>query len=153
TPLNNTCLTSGNPCAPSGDSGVGGGCCSGLCAAGKCALASSYCTQVGDVCYRPADCCTGVCTIAAGATAGTCAPLATASCSIDGTLSTGCGDCCSRLCAPFASSGVNICQPASGCHVFGDLCRKNSDCCGGESKDAGLPGAGLVECELIPGAG
>jgi hypothetical protein len=155
TPLNTTCKTAGNPCTPTGgDAGGGGGCCSGLCANGVCALQASYCTQVGDVCYRPADCCTGVCNIAGGAIAGTCAMLnSPVSCAIDGTICDGCGGCCSRLCAPYAASGRNICQPASGCHVFGDLCRKNSDCCGGEPLSSGLPGASLVVCTLISGAG
>jgi hypothetical protein len=151
-PLNTTCATAGNPCV-AGDGGAGN-CCSGFCKNGTCSVSASYCTQVGDVCFSPADCCTGVCTKAAGATAGTCATLnSPVSCAIDGTLCTGCGNCCSRLCAPYASSGINICQPASGCHVFGDLCRKDSDCCGGEAVDAGLPGSGLVKCTMLPGAG
>ena len=154
TPLNTTCHTAGNPCMADRDLGVAGGCCSGLCSGGTCQLAASYCTQVGDVCYRAADCCTGTCTIAAGASAGTCATLnSPVSCAIDGTTcgSFGCGGCCSRLCAPFASSGVSICQPASGCHVFGDLCRRDSDCCGGEPLASNLPGAQLVTCTIIPG--
>ncbi len=154
TPLNTTCHTAGNPCQGSADAGVAGGCCSGLCSGGACQLASSYCTQVGDVCYRAADCCTGVCNIATGATAGTCSALnSPVSCAIDGTIcsSFGCGGCCSRLCAPFAASGVSICQPASGCHVYGDLCRQDSDCCGGEPLTTNLPGAQLVTCTLIAG--
>jgi hypothetical protein len=148
-----SCETAGNPCTADGDSGVGGNCCSGECKSGTCAIAASYCTQVGDICYKDSDCCTSLCTIPAGGTAGTCADLKSpVSCKVDGLLCAGCGDCCSRLCAPFAASGVSICQPASGCHVYGDLCRKNSDCCGGESPDAGLPGAGLVQCTPIAGA-
>jgi hypothetical protein len=152
TPLNNSCKTAGNPCGISGDAGGNGDCCSGSCKSGVCELAASYCTQVGDICYRAADCCTGVCNIAAGATAGICAQLnSPVSCAIDGTICAGCGSCCSRLCAPFAASGVNICQPASGCHVYGDLCRKDSDCCGGEPTSTNLPGAQLVKCTLIAG--
>jgi hypothetical protein len=45
---------------------------------------------------------------------------------------------------------VKICQPANGCHINGDLCRKDSDCCGGEP-DSGLPGAGNVTCEIPSG--
>jgi hypothetical protein len=59
-----------------------------------------------------------------------------------------CNDCCSRLCAP-GPSGVNICQPASGCHVTGDLCLKDTDCCGGDAS-SGLPGAGNGMCQLDP---
>jgi hypothetical protein len=53
---------------------------------------------------------------------------------------------------PFGPTGVLICQPAQGCRVEGDLCQKNSDCCGGESADAGLPGASLVVCTIAAGA-
>jgi hypothetical protein len=149
-----TCASSGNPCTANGDSGIAGNCCSGQCKNGTCSLASSYCTQVGDICFKASECCTGVCNIPTGGTAGLCAALnSPVSCEVDGTLCNGCGGCCSRLCAPFAASGVSICQPASGCHVYGDLCHKDSDCCGGEAPDAGLPGAGLVSCTLIPGAG
>ncbi|MEI9940973.1 MAG: hypothetical protein WDO69_27465 [Pseudomonadota bacterium] len=69
---------------------------------------------------------------------------------VDGMLCNGCGDCCSRLCAP-GPSGVSICQPASGCHVTGDLCKENSDCCGGDAT-SGLPGAGNGRCEVDAGA-
>jgi hypothetical protein len=61
----------------------------------------------------------------------------------------GCNSCCSRLCAP-GPSGRNICQPASGCHVTGDLCRKDADCCGGDPT-SDLPGAGNVVCDIDPG--
>jgi hypothetical protein len=56
------------------------------------------------------------------------------------------GACCSRLCAPYEPTGVLICQPATGCHVVGDLCRKDSDCCG----SAGMPGAPKkpVTCDI-----
>ena len=39
-----------------------------------------------------------------------------------------------------------VCQPASGCHVVGDLCTKDSDCCG----SAGLPGGSgkPVTCDI-----
>lgn len=39
------------------------------------------------------------------------------------------GACCSRLCAPYGPTGVLICQPASGCHLVGDVCLQDSDCC------------------------
>jgi hypothetical protein len=141
-PLNTTCQTAGNPC--SADGGAANGCCSGLCRDGVCALNSSFCIQTGDVCVRDGDCCTGVCNMAAGAAAGTCAPIA-ASCSVDGTLCNGCGQCCSHFCGPFAPGGPSICQPASGCHVQGDTCHQDSDCCGGDPS-SGLPGAGLIKC-------
>jgi hypothetical protein len=58
------------------------------------------------------------------------------------------GDCCSRLCAPYGPTGVLICQPASGCHVVGDLCTKDGDCCG----SVGLPGGSgkPVVCDKVP---
>jgi hypothetical protein len=108
----------------------------------------SYCTQTGDICFHANDCCTGVCTGASGTTAGTCSPIAT-SCRVDGLTCDGCTGCCSSFCAPFGTLGSKICQPASGCHVLGDLCHANTDCCGG-AVASGLPGAGLVVC--IPDA-
>ncbi|HKO51736.1 MAG TPA: hypothetical protein VJV79_28695 [Polyangiaceae bacterium] len=147
-PLNTSCLTSGNSCT------TGSECCSKTCTAeGKCALAVSYCIQSGDVCARDQDCCTGGCTIASGSTLGTCnsPPTGSTFCSgVDGAVCNGCGDCCSRLCAPFGPSGVKICQPASGCRVTGNLCRKNTDCCGG-TQDTTLPGYGNVVCEIEAG--
>ncbi len=146
-PLNTTCKTAGNSCAGGGD------CCSKLCVGGTCAVPSqvSYCTQLGDICFADGECCTGVCLGASGATAGTCAAIAT-SCSVDGTSCNGCSTtprCCSGFCAPFGASGATICQPASGCHVLGDLCHATTDCCGGDVA-SGLPGAGLVICVPDP---
>jgi hypothetical protein len=46
---------------------------------------------------------------------------------------------------------VFVCQPASGCHVNGDLCREDTDCCGG-NPTSGLPGAGNVVCDKENGA-
>lgn len=148
TALNSKCSTAGNECASNGD------CCSGLCDAGKhCALSASFCIQPGDSCGRDSDCCTATCTIAAGHTVGSCAapPTGPSYCTkVDGMLCGGCGDCCSRLCAP-GPGGVDICQPASGCHVTGDLCLKDTDCCGGD-KTSGLPGAGNGSCHIEAGA-
>jgi hypothetical protein len=91
--------------------------------------------------------------IAAGATVGTCAPPPSGStyCSdgVDGTVCGACNNCCSRLCTPYGSSGVRVCQPASGCHVNGDLCRQDSDCCG--AAGTGLPGDGNVVCQIQSG--
>jgi hypothetical protein len=144
-PLNTTCKTAGNACTG------GAECCSGVCNAdNQCAQPGqvSYCAQVGDICRADSQCCTGVCNIAAGATAGTCALIST-TCVIDGTVCNGCGECCSHFCGPFGVGGPDICQPASGCHVEGDLCRADTDCCGGDPR-SGLPGAGLVRCEPDP---
>ena len=147
--LNSSCETSGNACtAETADK-----CCSKTCLQGKCSLGVSFCIQPGDVCSRAQDCCSGGCTIAVGNKLGTCdvPPSGPSFCSgVDGVVCGGCGDCCSRLCAPFGPSGVKICQPASGCHVTGDLCRKNSDCCGG-TLDSSLPGYGNVTCQIAAG--
>ena len=160
TPLDTTCETLGNACK------VGSDCCSKRCAGGICSP-SSYCEQNGDVCTTGADCCGGICTIESGATDGVCGqpPGGASNCTaVDGTVCGGvagpdggvildeaglpsCGGaCCSRLCAPYEPTGVLICQPATGCHVVGDLCRKDSDCCG----STGMPGSPkkLIGCPL-----
>ena len=149
-PLNTTCKTLGNQCAS------GGECCSDLCSNGTC-QASSFCGQGGDACSVGPDCCTGTCAVAAGATLGTCGatpPGGPANCGVvDGQLCGGSapdggivlnaaglpacgGPCCSRACAPWGPTGALVCQPASGCHVVGDLWTSDADCCG----SAGLPG-------------
>jgi hypothetical protein len=143
-PLNASCKTAGNPCTTGGD------CCSKLCRNGICALGASYCIQPGDACVRSTDCCTGHCSIPAGAGLGTCTEIDTTGaggCVQDGIICEGCTNCCSRVCAPWALSGVKICQPASGCRLTNDLCKKASDCCGGDV----TPQGGLkVTCNLDP---
>jgi hypothetical protein len=145
--LNPACKTAGNPCTASTQ------CCSQLCEAGLCKLGSSFCIQTGDLCSDSSTCCSGDCQKAAAATLGTCAPPPSGAtyCSdgVDGTVCGDCNNCCSRLCAPYGPTGVRVCQPASGCRVNGDLCRKNSDCCG--AAGTGLPGDGNVTCEIPAG--
>jgi hypothetical protein len=145
--LTPACKTSGNACTTSAE------CCSKLCASGRCSIASSFCIQDRDACTESSACCGGVCTIASGQTIGTCgAPPAGATfCNggVDGTVCSGCGDCCSRLCVPFGASGVKVCQAAQGCHIDGDLCAKDTDCCG--AAGSGLPGDGNVRCEIQAG--
>ncbi len=144
--LNPSCKTAGNDCTTNAQ------CCSSLCKTGKCQLAASYCTQLGDVCAHGTDCCSGICNIATGKALGACAvnaPGASNCTGVDGTVCNGCGDCCSRLCAPYGPTGVHICQPANGCHVTGDLCKKDADCCGGAG--SGVPGDGNVTCEFLAG--
>ncbi|MGH7434610.1 MAG: hypothetical protein ACRENE_02970, partial [Polyangiaceae bacterium] len=156
--LNATCKTLGNTCTGNAE------CCSALCSGGTC-QSSSFCGQAGDACATGSDCCTGTCTVASGQTLGTCAvapPSGPANCGmVDGVLCGGTGvdggvvykdgglpacggGCCSRACAPFGPTGVLVCQPASGCHVVGDLCTQDSDCCG--SAAVGGAGAGNVTC-------
>jgi hypothetical protein len=140
-------LTAGNPCtATTGDGGIAGGCCSGLCTGGKCALGASFCIQPGDVCARDTDCCGGYCAITAGATQGICMDVATTGagqCTHDGVLCNGCGSCCSRNCGPWALTGVNVCQPGLGCKILNSLCTSDTECCGGNAA-----GTGEVTCNL-----
>jgi hypothetical protein len=144
TPLSSTCKTLGNTCTG------GSECCSQYCSGGICA-APSYCGQNGDICKANTDCCGGLCQIQQGKTFGLCGqPASTgAQCSlIDGMLCSSsqnggdagfmdsgvpkCGGaCCSRDCAPWGATKVLICQPASGCKPVGDICGKDTDCCGG----------------------
>ena len=44
---------------------------------------------------------------------------------------------------------MKVCQPAEGCHIDGDLCTKDADCCG--AAGSGLPGDGNVVCEIQAG--
>ena len=147
TALNGSCKTGGNTCVANGD------CCSQLCQGGSCVIGSSFCIQTGDACARATDCCGGICNMATGATLGTCGapPSGPSFCNggVDGTVCGDCNDCCSRLCAPFGPTGVKVCQRANGCHIDGDLCRKDSDCCG--SKGSMAPGDGNVTCEIADG--
>jgi hypothetical protein len=50
------------------------------------------------------------------------------------------------VCAPYGTTGVSICQRAEGCHIDGDLCTKDSDCCG--AAGSGVPGDGHVTCDF-----
>jgi len=136
------CATLGNACGANGD------CCSQNCQGGLCAPQGGNCNAIGDVCFSGSGCCSGVCVIPNGATAGTCASGG-GTCTADGEPCSGCSGCCSRVCAPTATGG-HICVPASGCRLIGDLCRKDSDCCGGGA--TGLPGANEVVCTIIAGS-
>jgi hypothetical protein len=156
-------LTLGNACTTNGE------CCSSNCASNRTCQAASFCAQPGDACAASTECCTGTCTTAPGMSLGTCAavaPSGPANCGLaDGQLCGGAGTsgastvydgglpacggaCCSRACAPWGPTGVLVCQPASGCHVVGDLCGSDGDCCG----SAGLPGGSgtPVTCVITP---
>jgi hypothetical protein len=147
-PLNLECKTAGNACANDDE------CCSKLCTDERCNLASSFCIQRGDICARAEDCCTGRCDIADGRDVGVCGepPSGSSFCNdgVHGLVCDDCNDCCSRLCVPYGPTGVLVCQPASGCHVTGDFCRSDLDCCG--APDTGLPGEGNVYCQKEEGS-
>jgi hypothetical protein len=145
TPLSTSCKTLGNPCTGAGE------CCSQLCLNKFCAQ-PSYCGQTGDICGQNTDCCSGTCTKSGTNTFGTCTLPSSGGCDIDGVVcgpqldaggftdaglpSCG-GSCCSRACAPWGPTKVLVCQPASGCKPVGDICAKDSDCCGGNIMDGG----------------
>ena len=134
-----------------------------FCSANGTCQAGSFCQQTNDTCQTGADCCSNICNPVAGASYGTCGPPPTAAsnCSmVDGTVCGGVvgpdagqascgGSCCSRLCAPFGPTGVLICQPASGCHVVGDVCAADADCCGSAEQPG--PGSGNVTCDFSAG--
>jgi hypothetical protein len=118
------------------------------------------------VCLADIDCCGGTCNIPTGGTKGTCAPPPTgnANCQMPdgvvcgGTVATNdaagttCGgSCCSRLCAPYGPTGVYVCQPATGCHIVGDLCRHDSDCCGSAAGPPPYPNGGFATCTANDG--
>jgi hypothetical protein len=151
-PLNLTCRTSGNSCT--GDSQ----CCSKYCNGGTCDIAPSWCVQTGDICTRGESCCSGRCSIADGASAGTCAPVWASGTNCSNKLTDGevcggftdCGSCCSKLCAPNATTGAYICQPATGCRPEGSVCQEDRDCCG--VSGTGLPGDGNTNCRKAEGS-
>lgn len=134
-----TCKSSGNSCEDDSD------CCSALCEDGHCSQKVSYCVQLNDICTANADCCSGNCLMEDGAAAGYCGQLEIGPerCK-DGQAGMVCGSdcaqCCSRACGP-GPAGVFICQPPSGCRPAGELCVRDTDCCGGDPA-SGLPGSG-----------
>ena len=144
------CHTAGNACSSNAD------CCSGTCdtTTMTCAAPStiSFCGQTNDICFKDADCCTGVCGAAGSTGAGTCQAIPSSTCTVDGLKCNGCSTspaCCSSYCGAYGNSGATICQPAGGCRILGDLCRQNSDCCGGDQTACTLEGAGDVVCNIF----
>jgi hypothetical protein len=74
-------------------------------------------------------------------------PTGSTRCSgVEGTICGTCNDCCSRVCAPYGTRGIMVCQPAQGCRILGDLCRRDEDCCGGDPRIEmpGLDGANVA---------
>lgn len=141
------CKSAGNGCDDAGD------CCSGLCTEGLCAIGASFCVQRFDVCSSDSQCCQGLCLKGDGDQTGYCGVNETGGTNCGSEkLAAGevcdsdCSKCCSRTCAPYGPSGVNICQPATGCRPDGELCREDTDCCGGNAEGS-LPGAGQATCE------
>jgi hypothetical protein len=137
------CTTVGNAC--SGDTE----CCSLNCQGGRCAP-SFVCAPIGDICYTGPDCCTGVCTIPSGLSAGTCGSIdvtGAGGCAVAGLPCTDFGQCCSRVCVP-TSMGINVCQVTSGCRLQGELCTETAECCPGPDQSSQY---GLMECNIMAG--
>jgi hypothetical protein len=139
------CTTLGNTCTGNSE------CCSQNCVSGKCARAYT-CGADGEICFQALDCCTTVCTVPAGMTAGTCGIInstGAGSCLIAGQPCVDGTNCCSRVCAPTPQGG-QVCQVASGCRIVGEICVQDADCCG--AAGSGMPGEGNVTCGLDPTA-
>ncbi len=139
------CKSSGNDCTMNSE------CCSGLCSGNKCATSSSFCRQLNDICTQNSDCCQQNCVKTGTNTNGTCQALPVSGaggCSVAGTLCSTC-TCCSALCLGFAGGPTKVCQNPQGCHPTGDLCTKDTDCCG--YAGSGLPGDGQAECKKAVG--
>src|SRR5690606_13285335 len=123
------------------------------CDDGRCSQQVSYCVQLGDICNGNSDCCTGNCVKSSDdATYGYCEVLEVGPerCKTGQAgmiCGTDCAGCCSRACGP-GPAGVFICQPPSGCRPAGELCVRDTDCCGGDPS-SGLPGSGASDafCE------
>ena len=155
------CLTSGSTCSASS----GGVCCSGVCLSGSCSTptfctapstscavnteccsnhclngscSSQQCLDVGASCRSNADCCTATCTN------GTCATIPGQTCGVIGQACTSGANCCSTNCQG------GVCVRAYSCQANGDICLRNSDCCGNVCS-ANDGGAGL--CQAISGGG
>jgi hypothetical protein len=58
------------------------------------------------------------------------------------------GSCGSHSCAADPTTGQPVCQPSSGCHVTGESCTSDSDCCG-----ASIDGGSGVTCMSINACG
>ncbi|MGH7298661.1 MAG: hypothetical protein ACRELB_27215 [Polyangiaceae bacterium] len=172
--LNPSCGTLGNACGAAPDGGSLPACCSSYCVSGRCQQ-PSYCGQVGEACSAANDCCSGVCTKTGSQLLGICgaAPTTGANCNLtdgmlcagstadggiflqDGGVPTCGGACCSRSCAPWGPTGVLVCQPASGCHLVGDTCTSDNDCCGSAAYPLADGGAqstgGFATCSATGG--
>jgi hypothetical protein len=124
-----------------------------VCTNGLCASTGgpTGCDVTGDICFRGSDCCTNLCTIANGTSAGLCASLPTSGvggCQADGEACMAGTECCSRVCVATPTGG-HVCATASGCRVKGDLCKTDNDCCGGPNSM--VCGQGEVTCAIVPG--
>ena len=143
-PLNATCKTAGNAYAGDGDAAA-----SSAIRGDACASPStiSYCTQ-------PATSASTTTTAAPASVRSPRAPPPASArpsptpCRVDGTTCDGCSGCCSSFCAPFGTGTNKICQPASGCHVLGDLCTKTPTAAAATSRTACPARAWSTACPI-----
>ena len=121
---------------PSASCAVNTDCCSNHCTNGSCS--AQQCLDVGASCSSNADCCTANCTN------GACATIPGQTCGIIGQACTSGANCCSTNCQG------GVCVRAYSCQANGDICFRNTDCCGNVcSVTDGGPGV----CLAISGGG
>ncbi|HEX9307398.1 MAG TPA: hypothetical protein VF894_07905 [Anaeromyxobacter sp.] len=140
----NGCKTLADACTVSSD------CCSKDCkgatdtipGSGTC-VPSFSCHAYYDICFRDAECCSGVCDTSLS-NPGRCKQMP-GSCTQDGNPCANDSNCCTRLCQDLGA-GAKVCQPAAGCRMTGDYCDRQSACCGG-SADAMRPDGYQITCD------
>ena len=113
-------------------------CCSNHCLNGGCS--AQQCFDIGTACGANSDCCTQTCI------SGTCAqiPNSPGTCKVIGQACASGAECCSTNCQG------GVCVRAYSCQANGDICLRNSDCCG-NACSANDGGAG--NCLQINGGG
>jgi len=123
---------------PASSCSVNTDCCSNHCVNGGCS--AQQCFDVGMPCGANTDCCTHTCT------SGTCAqiPNSPGTCKVIGQACASAADCCSTNCQG------GVCVRAYSCQANGDICLRDSDCCG-NACSANDGGAG--NCLQINGGG
>src|SRR5262249_28784841 len=119
-------------------------CCTNSCVQGACA--AQLCKSTGMTCAANNDCCSTICNatthvcdaVPAGTSGSTCKTLGEAC------TSTAAGACCSTNCQG------GVCVRAFACQANGDICSKNSDCCGNA---CGSVDGGVGRCVFVAGGG
>ena len=158
------CLATNNSCSVNS----GGVCCSGVCSNGSCAPATycggpstsctvntdccsnhclngacsaQQCFDIGMTCSSNSDCCTATCPASHS-----CAPIpgSPGTCNVLGQACNSPAACCSTNCQG------GVCVRAYSCQANGDLCLRDSDCCGNVCS-ANDGGAGY--CVTVTGGG
>ena len=141
-----TCTTLGEVCSLVGTSTVND-CCSTNCQGGVCVRAAQ-CQANGDVCFEHGDCCGNFCTATSSTPVGRCEFITGGGgggCLQGGNpCPNGGTNCCSRVCVD-VGAGVPVCQFAGGCHLTGEWCVSDDQCCGG-----GVNPNGSVICQDAP---